>query len=121
MIKSSAFSAGLLSLLSACGPDPTGGWSVAASCPAESQVGEKNVTATATMKEVGKDRFAGTIVNSLGQTGTIDATLDGDALAATVAWQGSGTTEALLIFDRRTSRYSGTDTEGCTLSVRRPG
>jgi outer membrane biogenesis lipoprotein LolB len=110
----------LLALLSACVQDVSGAWSVLASCPKESKLGEVTVTATATMQETDKGVYKGSIINSFGQKGELDAVLDGKTMSVKVLWQGSGSTEALLSLVDADRTYVGNDTEGCSLRVRRP-
>lgn len=115
-----AFAAVGTALVYGCAPYVVGAWAISAKCPAESRLGERAITATAAMTEVSKGKYRGTIINSLGQKGELESTFDDEIMSAVVKWQGSGKTEALLKYKASDRTFSGTDTEGCTLSVRRP-
>lgn len=108
-------------LLSACvqTTGSSGAWQVYAVCLADSPFGERLIQAKADVIEVSANEFSGEIYNSLGQSGTIKASLSGNDLTSTVNWRGGSTTRAVLKLTPDSTSYIGIDSLGCRLTVQR--
>jgi hypothetical protein len=109
-----------LPLLTGCSYPLEGAWDITASCPAESEYGERVIRAQASATEVKPNEFVGEITNDLGQRGQFQASLKNNVLVTETTWAGLLPTSSRLTLDRSSGAFTGLDSLGCTLLVVRP-
>jgi hypothetical protein len=98
----------------------SGEWRFSAKCPPQSQYGEIEIVGVAIAEEVSVGQYQGTLTNNLGQAGTFLSRIEDDNLRSEITWEGSGPTQALLIYNRETNTFEGIDTNGCAVTMTRP-
>ncbi len=109
-----------LLLLSSCGPDLEGDWKITANCRPESEYGAITILASASVVETSPNEFSGEVRNNLGQTGRFKASLSQNRLSTQTTWDGLLPTQSVLILDRSSNSFTGTDSNACDLIVVRP-
>ena len=109
-----------LLVLSGCGPQLEGDWKITANCRPESEYGAITILASASVVETSPNEFSGEVRNNLGQTGRFKARLSENRLTTQTTWDGLLPTQSVLVLDRSSNTFTGTDSNACDLIVVRP-